>query len=87
MNLLMNTIYVFKNIVMFLNDNKCEIRASQVAVVKNLPANARDARDVGLILGSGRSPRELTPVFFPGKSHGQRSLAGDSPWGHRVRYD
>ena len=22
-----------------------------------------------------------TPVFLPGKSHGQRSLAGDSPWG------
>ena len=21
------------------------------------------------------------PVFWPGKSHGQRSLAGDSPWG------
>ena len=25
-------------------------------VVKNLPANAGDARDMGLILGSGRSP-------------------------------
>ena len=24
-----------------------------------------------------------TPVFFPGESHGQRSLAGYSPWGHR----
>ena len=22
-----------------------------------------------------------TPVFFPGKSHGQRSLGGYSPWG------
>ena len=22
-----------------------------------------------------------TPVFLPGKSHGQRSLGGDSPWG------
>ena len=31
--------------------------ASQVAlVVKNLPANAGDVRDVGLIPGSGRSP-------------------------------
>ena len=31
--------------------------ASQVAlVVKNLPANAGDLRDVGLISGSGRSP-------------------------------
>ena len=28
-----------------------------------------------------------TPVFLPGKSHGQR-LAGYSPWGHkRVRHD
>ena len=24
-----------------------------------------------------------TPVLFPGKSHGQRSLTGYSPWGHR----
>ena len=24
-----------------------------------------------------------TPVFLPRKSHGQRSLAGYSPWGHR----
>ena len=24
-----------------------------------------------------------TPVFFSGKSHGQRSLAGYSPWGHK----
>ena len=23
-----------------------------------------------------------TPVFLPGKSHGQRSLVGYSPWGH-----
>ena len=26
---------------------------------------------------------ELTPVYLPGKSHGQRSLVGYSPWGHR----
>ena len=33
------------------------MRASQVVlVVKNLPANAGDIRDGGLILGSGRSP-------------------------------
>ena len=29
-----------------------------------------------------------TTVLLPGKSHGQRSLAGYSPWGHkRVRHD
>jgi len=24
-----------------------------------------------------------TPVFWPGEFHGQRSLAGYSPWGHK----
>ena len=47
------------------------------SVVKSLPVNAGD---MGSIPGLGRSPREgnvdLTPVFLPGKSHGQRSLAG-----------
>ena len=26
---------------------------------------------------------QLTPVFLPGESHGQRGLAGYSPWGLR----
>ena len=30
-----------------------------------------------------RRKYESTPVFLPGKSRGQRSLAGYSPWGHR----
>ena len=56
-------------------------------LVKNPPANAGD---LGLIPGSGRSPREgkwqSTPVFLPGKFHGQRILVGYSRWGHiRVR--
>ena len=28
-----------------------------------------------------------TPIFLPGESHGQRSLVGYSPWGHRVEHD
>ena len=28
-----------------------------------------------------------TPVFLPGESHGQRSLVGYSPWGHKVGHD
>ena len=47
---------------------------------------------VGLISGSGRFPWKRkwhpAPVFLPGKSHGQWSLAGYSPWGHKkVRQD
>ena len=28
-----------------------------------------------------------SPVFLPGKAHGQKNLAGSSPQGHRVRHD
>ena len=77
-------------------------------VVTNLPANAGDVRDVGLIPRSGRFPggghgnpllqsqeekqnkvtKEMSsfwrrkwqpsPVFLPGKSHGQKSLVSCS---------
>ena len=30
-----------------------------------------------------RRKGQPTPVFLPGKSHGQRSLVGYSPWGHK----
>ena len=44
--------------------------------------------DPGSIPGSGRSPGEgndcpPTPGFLPGEFHGQRSLAGYSPWSHK----
>ena len=47
-------------------------------VVKNLPANAGDIRDMGLIPGSGRSPRGRrgNRVFLPRESYGQRSMVG-----------
>ena len=54
------------------------------SVVKNLSANAGD---VGSISGSGRSPWrrkwQLTTVFLPEKSHGQRALVDYSPWDHK----
>ena len=44
---------------------------AQVAlVVKNLPANAGDARDMGSIPGGGK--RQPTPVFLPENFHGQK---------------
>ena len=52
-------------------------------VLKNPPANAGDIRDASLIPGFGRSPGEGSGnlLFFPGESHGQRSLEGYSPQG------
>ena len=54
------------------------------STVKNLPASAGDAGEVGLIPGSGRSSGEVkwqpTPVFLPGEFYGQRTLVGYSAW-------
>ena len=62
--------------------------ASQVAlVVKNLPANAGDTGDVGSTSGSGRSPGERNgnPLQYSclENPHGQRSLRGHNPMGHK----
>ena len=62
--------------------------AFQVAlVVKNLPAKTH-----GFYPRIGKIPCrrawQPSPVFWPGKSHGQRSLVGYSPRGHkRVSHD
>ena len=59
-------------------------------MVKNPPANTGDIRDLGLTLGwkiPWKRAWQLTPVFLPGESHGQRSLGGHSPWGRRVGHD
>ena len=58
-------------------------------MVKNPPVNAGD---MGSTPGSEGSPgdgkEQPTPAFLPGRSHGQRSLAGYSLWGcRRVRRD
>ena len=55
-------------------------------MVKNSPASARDMR-YGFDPWVGKIPWrrawQPTPVFLPGEFHGQRSLAGCSPRGHK----
>ena len=60
---------------------------TQLALVaKNLPASVGKIRAMGLIPESGRSPGggHGSPLQYPclEDPHGQRSLAGHSPWGH-----
>ena len=53
-------------------------------MVKNPPANAGEHRfDPWVREIPRRGKWQPTPVFLPGKLHGQRSLASCSPWGHR----
>ena len=54
-------------------------------VVKSLPFNAGDTRDMGSIPGSGKSPgvgNGNPPQYSCLENpHGERSLVGYSPWG------
>ena len=53
--------------------------------VKN-PPTMQEKRRCRFDLGSGGSGEKKwqpIPVFLPGTSHGQRSLAGYHPWGHK----
>ena len=60
------------------------LRASLIAqMVKNLP----EMKETRVRKIPWRRKWQPTPVFLPGKSHGQRSLVGYSPWGCRVRYN
>ena len=66
----------------------CFTGASQVVlVVKNLPANAGDARNGGWIPGWGRSPGggHGNPLQYSSMENpqGQRNLVGYSPKGHK----
>ena len=56
-------------------------------MVKSTPANVGDPRDMGSIPGLGRSPGvgngNTLQYSCLEESHGQRSLAGYSPWGRK----
>ena len=57
------------------------------SVVKNPPAYAGDLDNMGSVPGVRKIPwrrkGQPTPVFLPGKAHGQGNLMGYSPWGHK----
>ena len=57
------------------------------SVAKNLPANAGDARDMGLIPGSGRCPRRgngNSLQYSCMENPGDRG-AWQAPWSHKSR--
>ena len=72
------------------NEWSCTLKTGASLVAQTVK-NLLQCKQPGTIPGSGRSPGERnghplfihSPVFLPGESHGQRSLAGYSPWGHK----
>ena len=73
---------LFISFLIYLLSPSLKVRAALMAqVVKNLPASQETQV---WSLGQEdpcRRKWQLAPVFLPGKSHGQRSLVGNSPWG------
>ena len=57
------------------------------ATVKESACQCRRCKRYGFSPWLGKIPWrkkwQPTPVFFSVKSHGQRNLAGCSPWGHK----
>ena len=80
----LKTIFAGPSLGFYLGAEQGSIDFPGGSLVKNLLTNAGDT---GSVPGSERFPWrrkwQPTPGFFPGKSHGQRSLAGYSPWGRR----
>ena len=73
--------YVINSLNIIINKKHHRKRVSLVAqMVKNLPA-MQETRVRSL--GQEDALEKPTPVFLPGESHGQRSLVGYSPWGHK----
>ena len=52
------------------------------SAVKNPPAKQETQGST-----AGQEDPLENPIFLPEKSHGQGSLVGYNPWGHRVRHD
>ena len=65
-----------------------KVSACKAGDVKKNNNNRRRGFDPWVRKIPWRRKWQLTPVFLPGESHGQRSMVGYSPWGcKRVRHD
>ena len=81
------TILIITITPIYYHSSNIRSTSHMVLLVKNPPANAGDIRDTSSIPGLGRSPREGhgNPLQYSclENSHGQRSLAGYDPQGHK----
>ena len=52
-------------------------------MVKKIPLPKQETHEIRIQFLDWEDQWQPTPIFLPGKSHGQRILAGYSPWGHK----
>ena len=68
------------NLISTFGNNNIALAPLVAQSVKNLPA-MEETRVQSLGWEGPLKKCQPTPVSLPGKSHGQRSLVGYSPWG------
>ena len=85
----LNSFGNMKNVTWHLIDILMAISmiATEMSIFTYLLANQVSPLFVGQSGFPWRRKGQPTPVFLPGKSHEQRSLAGYGPWGHSVQHD
>ena len=64
------------------DDNPCEIDTNNQGTEIQKKNQVEILELKSTITMKRRRQWHPTPVLLPGKSHGQRSLVGCSPWGH-----
>ena len=92
LGLLLESMFFFSKVGIMI----CPVPTSQVGSKNQLKGCKRTYKcsvsEVGNVFLSGaakiptiskKKKWQPTPLFLPGKSHGQRSLAGYSSWGHK----
>ena len=73
-----------KNILLLITTATIVMGFLYTSVGKESACSAGDpVSSPGLGIFPWRRKWQSTPVFLPGESHGQRSLAGCSPWGRK----
>ena len=84
-------------VLLLMKTQMQDLWASQMALVVKKTKNKKQKKNPPVNAGEGKRCRfnpwfgnilwrralQPTPVCLPGESHGQRSLVGYSPWGHK----
>ena len=59
------------------------MRCMKLEPIIQSEVSQKEKHQYSILMHIWRKQWHPTPVFLPGKSHGQRSLVGCSPWGRK----
>ena len=81
MIILLKLVFCFLQMVYFLTETYSKVRVAFLSLFHD-QEYFKSYLTIGLCIRKWQP----TPIFLPEKFHGQRSLAGCSPWGYMTEY-